>query len=701
MTERPKTRPRRTSKAALLLLLAVVCTSFAPGVARRPAAFDPEVVAIVGATVVDGTGAEAFPATVLIKGERIAAVGRDVEVPAGARVVRAEGHTLLPGLFDLHTHLPYATAPGLLADWPKNLKAYLFCGVTSVVDFGTYPETFEPMRRLISSGAAPGPRVHFAARLTTPGGHGAEGGRGDFFTLEVQTPREARAAVRRLLPYKPDVLKVFTDGWRYDAAPDMTSMNEETLAAICDEAHRHGLKVLTHTVTLARAKTAARAGVDVLAHGVGDAEADEELARLLKANNTTYVSTLAVYEPRGRDILSPLLLSVLEPLVRDAFDPPLTTPTSPDLPTTPSATLPVTSPQSNTATGDANEANRTSTPSETPPVRPAHTPVPVDRASTQTQTRGARARRWRNLLHNVSALRRAGVSLGAGTDAGVTGTHHGWATLRELRLMVAGGLTPLEALTAATGASARALGVERERGRVAVGQLADLLLVEGEPHRRIEDIERVARVFLGGRELDRQQLARDISVPELTPLAAARAARRVDDFEAVPDSGTEPGALRSPLGTLWLNATDPGQDHSQVLLGRTLRRPGNHALSVLARMSYAARPYARAALPLSRGGVEPVDARRFRGVSFDARGDGEYRLLVPTRAARGGSFYQTRFRATGEWKKVKIPFDSLAQLETTRPAPWTGADLLALVFEIERRPGETGWLELDDIRFYE
>jgi imidazolonepropionase-like amidohydrolase len=264
---------------------------------------DP-VVAIVGATVIDGAGSEPAIATVLIRGERIIAVGPRVEVPSDARVIRGEGQTLIPGLFDLHTHLPYATAAGVIGDWPKNLKSYLYCGVTSVVDFGTYPETFEPMRRLIKSGTIDGPRLSLAARMTTPGGHGAEGGRGDFFSLEISTPREARAAVRRVLPYQPDVIKVFTDGWRYGVAPEMTSMDEETLTALVNDAHRHDLEVLTHTVTLEKAKIAARAGVDVIAHGIGNAPADDEIIQLMKAKGTTYAPTLAVYEPRGRSILS-------------------------------------------------------------------------------------------------------------------------------------------------------------------------------------------------------------------------------------------------------------------------------------------------------------------------------------------------------------------------------------------------------------
>ena len=136
------------------------------------------------------------------------------------------------------------------------------------------------------------------------------------------------------------------------------------------------------------------------------------------------------------------------------------------------------------------------------PGRPNDSPRCFRKAEAAAQ----RSQRWQNLLHNVSALKTAGIRLGVGTDAGVTGTHHGWATLRELQLLVAGGLSPAQAITAATFDSARALRVDNERGSVAAGKVADLVLVSGAPHQNISDIERIARVFLGGREIDREVL---------------------------------------------------------------------------------------------------------------------------------------------------------------------------------------------------
>lgn len=632
-------------KRLLLYAIILLGVSLVPAGARQQS--DANVIAIVGAIVVDGTGAEPGLTTVIIRGERIETVNTNAAIPANARVIKAQGMTLLPGLFDLHTHLPYATASGVAGDWPKNLKAYLYCGITSVVDFGTYAETFEPMRRLIKTGVVAAPRLSLAARMSTPGGHGAEGGRGDLFSLEVSTPREARAAVRRVAPYQPDVIKVFTDGWRYGAAPDMTSMNEETLTALVDEAHKHGLEVLTHTVTLEKAKQAARAGVDVIAHGIGDAMADEEMIKLLKERGTTYVPTLAVYEPRGRDILTPLLKTVLDPAARAAINPPLVAPQ--DSPLTPVAGA--------VENGDS-----------------------------------PRLRRWGILQKNTAALRKARVTFGVGTDAGVTGTHHGWATLRELQLLVAGGLTPLEAITAATGNAARALKVDGERGTIQAGKLADLVLIEGAPHTNIRDIERIKHVFLGGRELDRDKLAREIAAPQPTSLPAIKAQDLIDDFEST--NG------RSRIDTLWVNQTDSGVDASKMVFGRTLRAPNDHALTFSARMAEKERPFARINVPLSRGAVEPVDARAFRGVRFDVRGDGDYRLSVPTEGARDFNYFQAPFQAAARWQTVSIDFAALIRPNTRTTVPWTGADLLMLSFEAARPAGEFAWLEIDNVRFY-
>jgi Amidohydrolase family/Carbohydrate binding domain (family 11) len=459
--------------------------------------------------------------------------------------------------------------------------------------------------------------------------------------------------VRRVLPYQPDVIKAFTDGWRYGTAPEMTSMNEETLTALVDEAHKHGLEVLTHTVTLERAKIAARSGVDVIAHGIGNREVDDEAIKLMKEKGTTYAPTLAVYEPRGKAILTPLLETVMAPSMRAMIQPPLT-----------------------------------------PLPNPEEIPSSVTDANPR---QSARARRWQILQGNTALLRRGGVKFGVGTDAGVTGTHHGWATLRELQLLVAGGLTPLEAITAATGNAARAIKVDHERGSIGAGKLADLVLVEGEPHNNMRDIERIKRVFIGGQEIDREKLAREIASPAVTALPAVKARELIDDFESSANNGS---LGRSRLDTRWVNSTDAGVDPSPMVYGRIVREAGKHALSVTGRMSEKDRPYIRINIPLSRGAIEPVDAREFRGLRFDARGDGDYRLIVPTSGVRDYDYFQAAFKAASQWQAVSIDFSSLTQAGARTTVKWTGNDLLMLSFEIARPAGSFVWLELDNVRFY-
>lgn len=260
------------------------------GVAMFALSAAAEDVAITNALVFDGTGTEPYSATVVIEDGIIASIDTTGGVPDGIDVLDAEGKALLPGLYDLHVHY---TPGGEPASTPQISQAYVASGVTSVVDMHQAPEAFATQRAWLES--LPGPNVNIAARMSTTNGHGATWS-DQTTTKWVNTPYAAVEAVKELVPYGPDLIKVFADGWRYGSGVDDTSINEPTLTALIEEAHKNEWPVVTHTVTVERSGIAARAGVDSQVHSILDADVDDETLQDILDSGMGYAGTLAVYQ---------------------------------------------------------------------------------------------------------------------------------------------------------------------------------------------------------------------------------------------------------------------------------------------------------------------------------------------------------------------------------------------------------------------
>lgn len=568
--------------------------------AERPAV----PIAIVGATIFDATGAAPHKATVVIRDGRIAEVGPNARVPRGAQVIDAKGEALLPGFFDLHTHW---TGGGVPATTPQIATAYVSAGVTTVNDFNAAPESFAPRRQWLSTLVAP--HVNFAARVSTPGGHGADWA--DTATTKwVNTPEAARAAIQSLAPYKPDLIKAFTDGWRYGASPDNTSMDGWTLSALVEEAHKANLKVFTHTVTVERGAVAGRAGVDVITHSLQDRLLDDEALAAIKAGGTADTPTLAVYEP-------------------------------------------------------------------VKPGEPARDPAdPKNRQSF---------RKFDYALANAKRLHDAGVTLGLGTDAGMPGAPHGQASLHEMELLVRAGLTPSQALIAGTAASAGLMNLLADRGTIEPGKRADLVLIKGEPWTNIADVRKTDRVLIDGK-LVFGPGAPPMSANAATSMPAIPAKALIDDFERADG--------RSSLDTLRTDDPDGGMDRTVEISQAITRPPQGRALSIAARMAIKARPSAGVIIPLTRGSIQPVDASAFKGVRFEARGDGAYALGVTTVSGR----WSAPFEAGADWRVVEIPFSVLKAVRDKEG--WTGTNLTEVEFMGARKGGEKLWMEIDNVSFY-
>jgi imidazolonepropionase-like amidohydrolase len=448
--------------AAALAMLAA-CGS-KPSFVARPADSGRSLV-VRNVRVFDASGAALLdgPRDVVVRDGKIAAIAASPATITGLPDVDGAGGTLLPGLVDVHAHTgSSAEPPGhfALPDVDANLAAYLYAGVTTVLDLGGLsPEVFRT-RTAIASGKQLGPHLYAAGPIfTAVGGHPVEMLRPNLpwflrwyvipkAARQIASPATAADEVRALLPEHPDVLKIVVDA----GAGDVPRLDAATYAALTAAGHAAGVRSITHVTAAADAELAIANGTDALAHMPALDEVDDALAARIAAKRVPVVVTLAIWnlidgsERAAADYL---------PLEREIAGPELMTR--------------LTAPR--------------------PP------PTPFQRGVAQN--RDGRRR-------SFAALRRAGVTILAGSDACNPWDVPGAGLHLELAQLVDAGMTPAEALKAATADNARFLaGPDADFGAIAVGKRADLVLVSGDPTVRIADLGNIRAVILDGALLRR------------------------------------------------------------------------------------------------------------------------------------------------------------------------------------------------------
>ncbi|HEY8572022.1 amidohydrolase family protein [Phenylobacterium sp.] len=423
-------------------------------------------VALVGATIVDGNGGAPIPdGVVLLRGDRIEAVGprASVRLPRNARVVDVRGKWITPGLIDAHVHffqsgglytrpdgmdltsaVPYAEdLARSKSRLDETFARYLASGVTTVVDAGGPKWNFEVRSRAAASPRAP--RVAVAGPLiaTEPTVPQKKLDLGDPPIISAADPGEAAALARALLPAKPDLIKI----WGIGSGPEGARRLRDMTAAVVAVAKPAGIRVAVHATDLEQARAAVEGGAEVLVHSVDDAPVDDAFVAALKARGVVYVTTVMVGQGYSGAFTGRPALTVTERRLG-----------APDI----IATL-----------------------SEIPPAIAAQVKDRMPDATPQ-------------ILANAKRVHAAGVRVAAGTDAGNVGTLHGPAIHRELELLVAAGLTPSQALTAATRDAAYAYAPKPDIGLVAAGYRADLLVLNADPTRNVSALARFAQVWSRG-----------------------------------------------------------------------------------------------------------------------------------------------------------------------------------------------------------
>ena len=240
--------------------------------------------AMVGATIVDGTGAPAIAdGVVLVRDGRIADVGprASVTIPADVATVNVEGKTIIPGLWDMHTHATQV-------EWAP---VYLGAGVTTVRDMGNEFEFITALREAITSKKALGPRILAAGLIDGPGPNA-------FGVYYAATPEEAKQAVAKYHDAGFEQIKIYS------------LITPELVTVICDEAHRLGMTVTGHVPNGMTIVQAAAGGMDHIAHlGIrGEAGSDEVNATIafLKEHKTVIDPTQSWNELLGHAVGTPV-----------------------------------------------------------------------------------------------------------------------------------------------------------------------------------------------------------------------------------------------------------------------------------------------------------------------------------------------------------------------------------------------------------
>lgn len=535
--------------------------------------------------------------------------GRIAEVGADARL--PEGANVIDGAGK-------TLLPGLIDahvhSWGNARNDALRFGVTTELDmlgdWHRLPQIEQQRQSLARTAQAD--LWSAGAAVTAPGGHGTQYG------MQVPTlaaDGDAAAFVAARVEEGSDYIKIIVEDLSaYGTDARMPTVTPQQVTAAIDAAHRHDRLAVVHVSRRASALQAVEAGADGLAHIFIDAPVDETFAKAARSRDSFVIPTLSVLSG----------IAGTGDGARLAADPRLQPLLGGEQVASLEASFPL-------GARDPDLAER--------------------------------------LLASVAALHAAGVTILAGTDAGNPGTTHGASLHGELDLLVRAGLSPAEALHAATAATARAFGFD-DRGRIAPGLRADLVLVDGDPLADITATRAIDTVWKNGYAVERSAAKPD------QPAAAAPGDTLVSDFDG--------DAIDARFGA-WQPTTDAIAGGASVV---------EHALAAggadASRGALAVRGEIRPGFAYPWAGViflpagetmQAVDFSARTELVFRVRGDGRrYNAMLFSGPSMQGMPSMQAFTADKDWSEVRLPLDGFAGADL--------AQLRAIAFAAGQPAGE-------------
>lgn len=450
--------------------------------------------------------------------------------------------------------------------------------------------------------------------VTAPGGHGTEYG------MKIPTlaaPESAQAFVDARIAEGSDYIKiVYDDGKTY--AMSIPTLDLATLKATIDAAHRRGRIAVVHIGSQQGAREAIDAGADGLAHLFVDSPPAADFAADARRHGAFVIPTLSVNE---------------------------------------------------SVTGVASGARLP----DDPRLAPYLAPAAVSNLRRSFSKRDALRPGLGYAEATVHRLDSLAVPILAGTDAPNPGTAHGVSLHRELELLVASGLTPAAALAAATATPARIFKLE-DRGRIAAGLRADLVLVNGDPTRDILATRDIVGVWKRGLAVDRAATratvaaAREEARHDAERMAAALAAGGISDFDG--------GTLASAFGSGWSVSTDQiAGGHSSATIDLVGDGAGGSSAAMAVKGTIAAGLSYAWAGAMFAAGPQPMtsaDLSSKKEIVFWVKGDGKpIRLMVFSESTGRVPLIRT-FETAAEWKEFSVPFSAFGAID--------GHDVIGLLF---------------------
>ena len=463
--------------------------------------------------------------------------------------------------------------------------------------------------------------------VTAPHGHGTEYG---MPIPTIASPDEAQAFVDARIAEGSDYIKIiYDDGKTYGL--NIPTISKETLAAVIAAGHKRGKLVVVHIGSLQGARDAVASGADGLAHLFVDAPPDPEFAKFVAEHHTFVVGTLSV------------LASITQ------------VPSGKSL-------------------------------AEDTRVQPY---LSIEAAANLGRSFGKKSGEFSYVQETVRQLKAQHVPLLAGTDAPNPGTAHGASIHCEMELLAGAGLTPTEALAAATSVPASAFHLD-DRGKIAPGKRADLVLVKGDPTADIKATRDIVSVWKLGVEDDRAAYR--------ASLEKARQAAEAQKH-APPPQGSESGLISDfedgtaavKFGQPWQISTDSimgGKSTAQMHVVPGGADGSKNALHIEGDIVQSARVWAGAMFFPGPAPMAPVNLSGKKAISFWTKGDGGSYSVMVYAQTNGYIPKLQKFEAGPEWKLVTLP---LSNFDTD------GHDLMGIFVGAASTPGHFSFL-IDNVR---